>query len=155
MGGGKLVITGVDGLSSHVGQDLGVSGWLEITQATVDAFADATGDRQWIHVDPVRALDSPFGGTIAHGLLTLSLGVYFAAEVFEIQGVAAGLNYGYDKVRFPAPLSVGSRLRMRVRLDAAEVVPGGAQFTTVHTFECEGGDKPVCVAEQLSRVFLS
>jgi len=147
------VINGLDELKSRVGEELGVSDWLEVTQEAVDAFADATGDHQWIHVDPQRAKDTPFGGTIAHGLYTLSLGPQFSYALFEIQCVAFGLNYGYNKVRFPAPLPVGSRVRMRATLSAADDVPGGVQFTVTQTFEREGGDKPVCVAESLSRVY--
>ena len=147
------VIHGLDELKSKVGQELGVSDWLEVTQEAVDAFADATGDHQWIHVDPERAKETPFGGTIAHGLYTLSLGPRFSYAMFEISGVAFGINYGYDKVRFPAPLPVGSKVRMRASLSKAEDVPGGVQFTVTQTFEREGGDKPVCVAESLSRVY--
>jgi acyl dehydratase len=147
------VINGLDELKGRVGQELGVSDWLEVTQEAVDAFAEATGDHQWIHVDPQRAKETPFGGTIAHGLYTLSLGPRFSYAMFEIQGIAFGINYGYDKVRFPAPLPVGSRVRMRASLAAVQDVPGGLQFTITQTFEREGGDKPVCVAESVSRVF--
>ena len=148
-----LTINGIEDLRARVGQELGVSDWHEVTQSAIDAFAEATGDHQWIHVDPERAKETPFGGTIAHGLYTLSLGPQFAYDLFTVEGVAFGLNYGYDKVRFPAPLPVGSRVRMRARLTAVEDVPGGVQFTVTQTFEREGGDKPVCVAESLSRVY--
>jgi acyl dehydratase len=147
------VINGLDELKRKVGQELGVSDWLEVTQEAVDAFADATGDHQWIHVDPERAKETPFGGTIAHGLYTLSLGPKFSYDMFEIAGVAFGINYGYDRVRFPAPLPVGSKVRMRAALTKAEEVPGGMQLTVTQTFEREGGDKPVCVADALARVF--
>jgi acyl dehydratase len=147
------VINGLDDLKSRVGEELGVSDWLEVTQEAIDAFADATGDHQWIHVDPERAKDTPFGGTIAHGLYTLGLGPQFSYSLFEVAGVAFGLNYGYNKVRFPAPLPVGSRVRMRATLSAADEVPGGVQFMVTQTFEREGGDKPVCVAESLTRVY--
>jgi acyl dehydratase len=147
------VINGLDELKGKVGQELGVSDWLEVTQDAVNAFADATGDHQWIHVDVERAKETPFGGTIAHGLYTLSLGPQFSYSMFSIEGVAFGVNYGYNKVRFPAPLPVGSRVRMRAALTAVEDVPGGVQFTVTQTFEREGGDKPVCVAESVSRVF--
>jgi acyl dehydratase len=147
------VINGLDELKSRLGEELGVSDWVEVTQEAIDAFAQATGDHQWIHVDPERAKETPFGGTIAHGLYTLSLGPRFSYELFEIAGVAFGLNYGYDKVRFPAPLPVGSRVRMRATLSAVDEVPGGLQFTVTQTFEREGGDKPVCVAESLARVY--
>jgi acyl dehydratase len=147
------VINGLDELKGRVGQELGVSEWLEVTQEAVDAFADATGDHQWIHVDPERAKETPFGGTIAHGLYTLSLGPQFSYAMFTVEGIAFGLNYGYEKVRFPAPLPVGSRVRMRAALSEAHDVPGGVQFTVTQTFEREDGDKPVCVAESVSRVF--
>ena len=147
------VINGLDELKRRVGHELGVSDWLEVTQEAIDAFADATGDHQWIHVDAERAKETPFGGTIAHGLYTLSLGPQFSYAMFEIAGVAFGINYGYNKVRFPAPLPVGSRVRMRATLTHADEVPGGVQFTVTQTFEREGGDKPVCVAESLARVY--
>jgi acyl dehydratase len=147
------VINGLDELKAKVGQELGVSDWLEVTQEAIDAFADATGDHQWIHVDPERAKETLFGGTIAHGLYTLSLGPRFSYALFEVQGVAFGLNYGYNKVRYPAPLPVGSRVRMRATLTAADEIPGGLQITVTQTFEREGGDKPVCVAESVSRIY--
>jgi acyl dehydratase len=147
------VINGLDELKSKVGEELGVSDWHEVTQEEVDAFADATGDHQWIHVDPQRAKETPFGGTIAHGLYTLSLGPQFSYAMFELKGVSFGLNYGYNKIRYPAPLPVGSRVRMRATLAAVEEVPGGVQFTVTQTFEREGGDKPVCVAESLARAY--
>jgi acyl dehydratase len=147
------VINGLDDLKQRVGEELGVSDWLEVTQEAIDAFAAATGDHQWIHVDPERAKETPFGGTIAHGLYTLGLGPQFSYAIFEVAGVAFGLNYGYNKVRFPAPLPVGTKVRMRATLSAAEEVPGGVQFIVTQTFEREGGDKPVCVAESLARVY--
>jgi acyl dehydratase len=147
------VINGLEELKSKVGEELGVSDWVEVTQEAIDAFADATGDHQWIHVDPERAKDTPFGGTIAHGLYTLSLGPQLSYSLFEVQGVAFGLNYGYNKVRYPAPLPVGSKVRMRATLTAAEDIPGGLQMTITQTFEREGGDKPVCVAESVSRIY--
>ncbi|QEC46643.1 MaoC family dehydratase [Baekduia soli] len=147
------VINGLEELKSRVGEELGVSDWFEVTQESVDAFAETTGDHQWIHVDPERAKDTPFGGTIAHGLYTLSLGPRFSYALFEIRGAAFGLNYGYDRVRFPAPLPIGSRVRMRATLSAAVEVPGGVQFTVTQTFEREGGDKPVCVADAVARYY--
>ena len=143
----------VEDLKAAVGQELGVSDWYEVTQERVDAFADATGDHQWIHVDPERAKGTPFGGTIAHGLFTLSLGPGLRGDTMELAGFAAVLNYGYGKVRFPAPLPVGSKLRMRMTLQEVSEIPGGAQITMLCTLEREGGDKPVCVAETLSRVY--
>jgi acyl dehydratase len=147
------VINGLEELKSKVGQELGVSDWIDVTQEGVDAFAETTGDHQWIHVDPERAKDTPFGGTIAHGLYTLSLGPQLSYSLFEVEGVAFGLNYGYNKVRYPAPLPVGSKLRMRATLTAADDIPGGLQMTVTQTFEREGSDKPVCVAESVSRIY--
>jgi len=146
-------ITGLDDLRAATGAELGVTDWHEVTQAEVDAFADATGDHQWIHVDPVRAAQSPLGGTIAHGLYTLSLGPAMTAGLLSFEGFAFALNYGYNRVRFPAPVPVGARVRVRVTLAAVEDIPGGAQITIVQTFECEGADKPVCVAESLAQVY--
>ena len=148
-------ITGMDGLRAAVGNELGVTDWREVTQAEVDAFADATGDHQWIHVDPERAAASPLGGTIAHGLLTLSLAPAMTASLLSFEGFAFALNYGYDRVRFPGPLPVGSRVRMRATLAKVDDIPGGAQITIVQTFEREGVDKPVCVAESLARVYVA
>jgi acyl dehydratase len=147
------VINGLEELKSKVGEELGVSDWVDVTQEAIDAFADATGDHQWIHVDPERAKDTPFGGTIAHGLYTLSLGPQLSYSLFEVTGVAFGLNYGYNKVRYPAPLPVGSKVRMRATLTAADDIPGGLQMTVTQTFEREGGDKPVCVAESVARIY--
>jgi acyl dehydratase len=147
------VINGLDELKGRVGEELGVSDWYDVTQERVNAFAEATGDFQWIHVDEERAKETPFGGTIAHGLYTLSLGPQFSYSMFSIEGIAFGLNYGYNKVRFPAPLPVGSKVRMRAALSDVTDIPGGVQFVVTQTFEREGGDKPVCVAESVSRVY--
>ncbi|HKG03892.1 MAG TPA: MaoC family dehydratase, partial [Conexibacter sp.] len=119
-----LALHGVEELRSRLGQELGVSGWHEVTQEEIDAFAQVTGDDYWIHVDPDRARSTPFGSTIAHGLLTLSLGPRFSYEIYEVTGVAFGVNYGFGRVRFPAPLPVGSRVRMRATLTAVDDVPG-------------------------------
>jgi acyl dehydratase len=146
-------ITGLDGLRAAVGETLGTSEWHEVTQDDINAFADVTGDHQWIHVDTERAKDTPFGGTIAHGYYTLSLAPRFNAQVMALDGFAFAINYGLNRVRFPAPLPVGSRVRMTARLADLEDVPGGAQMTLELTFEREGGDKPVCVAETLARVY--
>ena len=127
--------------------------WHLVTQEEINQFADATGDHQWIHVDVERARSSPFGGTIAHGYYTLSLAPRFSYAMFSFSGFAFGVNYGLNRVRFPAPMPVGERVRMRARLLAVDEVPGGAQLTTELTFEREGGEKPVCVAESLSRVY--
>jgi acyl dehydratase len=148
-----LILKGVDDVKSRVGQELGVSDWLEVTQEAIDQFADATGDHQFIHVDVEKAKQTPFGGTIAHGYFTLSLAPRFAYEMYTIENVAFALNYGANRVRFPAPLKVGSRVRMRAVLSAVEDVPGGVQLMTTCTFEVKGGDKPVCVAETLTRIF--
>jgi acyl dehydratase len=146
-------ISGLDELKQTEGQDLGTSAWHEVTQDAIDAFADVTGDHQWIHVDPERARDTPFGGTIAHGYYTLSLAPMFTQQIFGLDGFGFAVNYGLNKVRFPAPLPVGSRVRMRAKLAALDEIPGGAQITVQVTFEREGGDKPVCVAETVARVY--
>jgi acyl dehydratase len=148
-----LTVNGIDELKSRVGEELGVSEWHDVTQEKVDAFAAVTGDDQWIHVDPERAKETPFGGTIAHGYYTLSLAPRFSYDLFKLEGVAFGLNYGLNKVRFPAPMPVGERVRMRMELQSVDDIPGGAQITMKLTFERDGGDKPVCVAESLSRVY--
>ena len=147
-------LTGPDEVKAAVGQELGVSDWYEVTQETINRFAEVTGDHQWIHTDPEKAAQTPFGGTIAHGLFTLSLGPKFSYEVMDVQGFAFGVNYGYGKVRFPAPVPVGKRLRMRAALTNVDDVPGGIQITVTQTFEVEGGEKPVCVAESLARLFV-
>jgi acyl dehydratase len=139
-------------LPSLVGQEVAVTDWLTVTQQQVDLFAQATGDHQWIHVDPERARAGPFGTTIAHGFLTLSLLPRFFESAFEIAGSRMGINYGLNKVRFPAPVPVGSRLRARLKLLACEPVDqNGVQMTWQVTVEREGGAKPVCVAESLVR----
>jgi acyl dehydratase len=148
-----LTLTGMDEVRSYVGKELGVSRWLEVTQEAIDEFADATGDHQWIHVDPERAKDTPFGGTIAHGYYTLSLAPMFSYEMFSMEGFAFGVNYGLNRVRFPAPMPVGGKVRMRAKLASVDEIPGGAQILSELTFEREGGEKPVCVAESLARVY--
>ena len=146
-------INGIDELKAAEGETLGTSDWYEVTQEAIDAFADVTGDHQWIHVDPERAKETPFGGTIAHGYYTLSLAPRFSYDMFKFDGFAFGVNYGLNRVRFPAPMPVGQKVRMRAKLLAIEEIPGGAQITTELTFEREGAEKPVCVAESLARVF--
>ena len=146
-------ITGLAGLREVEGEVIGTSGWREITQADVDAFADVTGDHQWIHVDPERARETPFGGTIAHGYFTLSLAPALMNEVMELQGFVFAVNYGLNRVRFPAPMPVGGKVRATVRLKGLEDIPGGGQMTLEMTFEREGGEKPVCIAETLARVY--
>jgi acyl dehydratase len=146
-------ITGLDELKKAEGEDVGTSEWLEVTQDAIDAFADVTGDHQWIHVDPKRAKDTPYGGTIAHGYYTLSLAPRFTEQILGLEGFAFAVNYGLNRVRFPAPLPVGSKVRMAARLADVADIPGGAQIKLELTFEREGGDKPVCVAESLARVY--
>lgn len=143
-------IDGIGGLRALVGQSLGTSEWHLVTQDVISAFAEATGDRYWIHTDPARAREAPFGSTIAHGLLTLSLGPACSYEIYDVVGVDL-LNYGYGKVRFPAPLPVDSRVRMHATLQDVQDAGAGATFTVVQTFEREGHDKPVCVAEAVLR----
>jgi acyl dehydratase len=138
-------------LQALVGQPLGSSAWIEITQARIDQFAQATGDHQWIHIDPQRAKDGPFGTTIAHGFLTLSLLPEMSASAFELRDTRMGVNYGLNRVRFTAPVPVGSRLRGHFKLLAFEPIEGGAQLTTEVTMEREGSSKPVCIAESLAR----
>lgn len=148
-----LILTGLDEIKGYLGKELGVSDWHLVTQERIDRFAEVTGDDQWIHVDPERAKQSPFGGTIAHGYYTLSLAPRFSYDMFKFEGFAFGVNYGLNRVRFPAPLPVGDKVRMRAKLAAVEELPGGAQITSELTFEREGGEKPVCVAESLARVY--
>lgn len=145
------MLDGIDQVHAAVGRHLGYSEWLEVTQERVDLFADATGDHQWIHVDPERAKDGPFGGPIAHGYLTMSLSNYFLPQVVDVRGFSAGVNYGANKVRFPAPVLVGSRVRAGVELVEVDEVTGGIQTTMRITIEVEGSDKPACVIEALSR----
>jgi acyl dehydratase len=142
-------------LADLVGHEIGVSDWITVDQARIDQFAQATGDHQWIHVDPVRAAAGPFGATIAHGYLTLSLLPKIFETAIAIDDVRMGVNYGLNRVRFPAPVLAGSRLRGHLRLLAYDALPGGAQLTTEVTLEREGGDKPVCVAQALSRRYTS
>jgi acyl dehydratase len=147
------VINGVDELKSLVGEHLGYSDWMEITQERVNQFADATGDHQWIHVDVERAKEGPFGGPIAHGYLTLSLGPVLQTEVFRLEGFSMGVNYGANKIRFPAPVPVGSKLRLGVKLLSVEDIAGGIQMVSEFTFEVEGASKPSCVAEVVLRSY--
>src|SRR3954462_15946448 len=146
-------ITGLDELKAAEGEVLGTSDWHEVTQTDVDRFAYVTGDLQWIHVDVERAKDTPFGGTIAHGYLTLRLGPILNNQVFKLEGFAFALNYGLNKVRFPAPVPVGSKVRSAPKIAGVTDVPGGAQIVFETTFEVEGADKPVCVAESVVRVY--
>ena len=138
-------------LQGLVGQELAVSEWVAIEQSRIDAFAEATGDRQWIHVDTVRAAAGPFGATVAHGFLTLSLIPLLSETAWAVDDVRMGVNYGLNRVRFTAPVRVGSRLRGRFKLLSYEPLDGGAQLTVEVLIEIEGGSKPACVAESLSR----
>ncbi|KIF70567.1 dehydratase [Streptomyces sp. AcH 505] len=148
------VFTSADELRAGIGEQLGHSDWLEIDQKRIDLFADATGDHQWIHVDPERAARGPFGTTIAHGYLTLSLLPVLVPQIVQVENVKMGINYGTNKVRFPSPVPVGSRLRASAVLRDVTPASGGAQQVTVEvTVEREGGDKPVCVAESVSRYY--
>ncbi len=142
----------LDDLLEATGRHLGWSDWVEVTQERVNLFADATGDHQWIHVDVERAqAESPFGGPIAHGYLTLALSNLFLPQLIEVPGASAGVNYGTGKVRFPSPVPVGSRVRGGAEITAAEAIPGGVQTTITITIQVEGQDKPACVIESLSR----
>ena len=139
-------------LLENVGKQLGASDWLEIDQERINLFADATGDHQWIHVDPERAAQGPFGSTIAHGYLTLSLVNLFLPQVVEVRGISMGVNYGSNKLRFPAPVPVGSRIRGSAELVEAEEVKGGAVQAVIRvTVEVEGSDRPACVVDTISR----
>ena len=139
--------TSLDELTGAAGEQLGTSDWLAIDQDRVDVFADATKDHQWIHVDRERAATGPFGGTIAHGYLTLSLIPWFASQVFALETPGAKLNYGLNKVRFPHPVKVGARLRAHVTLETVEDIPTGKQLTMTYVLEIEDEPKPACVAE--------
>ena len=149
-----MIVHGLAELKTRAGADLGHSGWLEITQDRVNLFADATGDHQWIHVDPERAKQGPFGGPSAHGYLTLSLAPVLFGQVLRVDGISMGVNYGLNKVRFPAPVAVGSKVRMGATLAGVEDIAGGAQLIVDMTFEVEGKDKPVCVAQAIYRNYV-
>ncbi|MGX1273460.1 MaoC family dehydratase [Streptomyces phaeoluteigriseus] len=149
----SLTVNGLDELKKLAGGDLGTSEWIEVTQERIDTFADATGDHQWIHVDPERAAQGPFGAPIAHGYLTLSLFIPLFTELLDVQGVTTKVNYGLNKVRFPSPVKVGSRIRLTARLAEVEEVPGGVQITVDGAIEIEGGAKPAAVLQSLSRFY--
>lgn len=141
------VFDSLDSLKAAAGEELGTSGWLTVSQERINTFADATGDQQWIHVDPERAATGPFGGTIAHGYLTLSLLPVFAEEIFAVENIAFGMNYGANKVRFPAPVPVDSRLRATATLVSTNDIAIGTQIVVSFLVEREDADKPVCIAE--------
>lgn len=134
---------------------LGPSEWLEVTQEMVTAFADATMDRQWIHLDRERAAKGPYGTTVAHGFLVLSLGPHLVRQVLDLSALQAGINYGVNRVRFPSPTPVGSRLRLRVAIREVTALTNGARVTMEYTFERDGGDRPVCVAEVVSQMMFA
>jgi acyl dehydratase len=148
------VIDGIDGIKALVGEHLGYSDYIEITQERVNLFADATGDHQWIHIDVERAKkESPFGGPIAHGYLTLSLGPVLYPQVVAIEGFKMGVNYGANKIRFMSPVPVGGKVRLGVKVLSVDDIPGGIQSTMEFTFEVEGSAKPACVAEIIFRSY--
>ncbi|MCT9009537.1 MaoC family dehydratase [Streptomyces rhizosphaerihabitans] len=149
-----ITVNGLDELRKLAGGDLGTSEWTEVTQERIDTFADATGDHQWIHVDPARAAEGPFGAPIAHGYLTLSLFIPLFTELLEVEGVTTKVNYGLNKVRFPAPVKAGSRIRLVARLASVEDVPGGVQIAIDGTVEIDGGGKPAAVLQSLSRFYV-
>jgi acyl dehydratase len=146
-------IDGVDELEAFVGRHLGYSDWIVVDQERINRFADATGDHQWIHVDPVRAAEGPFKTTIAHGYLTLSMVPLLLGQVVRVQGVAMGVNYGCNKVRFPAPVPVDSELRLGATLASVEEVAGGVQVAVDVTLEVRGAEKPSCAAQVVYRYY--
>ena len=149
-----IVFDSADALLAAVGRDLGATEWMTVTQERVNTFADATDDHQWIHVDPVKAKDGPFGACVAHGYLTLSLAARFMPQLIEVRNMKMGVNYGCDKVRFPAPVRVGARIRGRGELVAVERArDGGLQSTLRLTVEIENEAKPACVVDTISRYY--
>jgi acyl dehydratase len=148
-----LSVKGIDGLKAVVGQHIGWSDYEVVDQAKIDRFADATGDHQWIHVDPERAKAGPFGGTIAHGYLTLALLPYFLPKLWDVEGFSMGVNYGCEKVRFPSPVPAGSKVRGGFTVDSVDEIPGGAQVLLTGTVEAEGAPKPSCVAQVVYRYY--
>ncbi|MFF1564186.1 MaoC family dehydratase [Streptomyces sp. NPDC058293] len=148
-----ITVNGLAELKKLAGSDLGTSEWIDVTQERIGTFADATGDHQWIHTDPERAKEGPFGVPIAHGYLTLSLFIPMFTELLDVEGVTTKVNYGLNKVRFPAPVPAGSRIRLAARLAGVEDVPGGVQITVDGTVEIEGAAKPACVLQSVSRFY--
>ncbi|MEU8979427.1 MaoC family dehydratase [Streptomyces sp. NPDC048309] len=149
----SITVNGLDELRKLAGSDLGTSEWIEITQERINTFADATGDHQWIHVDPERAAEGPFGAPIAHGFLSLSLFIPLFTELLDVEGVSTKVNYGLNKVRFPSPVKVGSRIRLVAKLASVEDVPGGVQIAVDGIIEIDGGGKPAAVLQSLSRFY--
>lgn len=151
----KLILKDIEALKQYIGKELGVSDWHLVTQDEINLFADATGDHQWIHVDVERAKrESPYGGPIAHGYYTLSLAPVLVAQAFEVQEKKMGINYGTEKVRFPAPVPIGNRVRAKVELATLQEIKGGVQANLKLTFEVEGQEKPACVAEVIYRYYV-
>lgn len=148
-----VTANGLDELAALAGSELGVTEWLEVGQERIDTFADATDDHQWIHTDPERAARGPFGAPIAHGYLTLSLFIPLFTDLLDVRGVTTKVNYGLDKVRFPAPVKAGARIRLRATLTSVDEVRGGVQIAVDGTVEIEGGDRPACVLRSLSRFY--
>jgi acyl dehydratase len=148
-----IVVTGLDELRTLTGSDLGVSDWMDITQERVDTFAEATGDHQWIHVDVERAARGPFGGTIAHGYLTLALVIPLWTQILRIEGIDMAVNYGLNRVRFPAPVPVGSQVRLHARVSAVDDIRDGVQLTADFTVQIRDTDKPAAVAQTLYRYY--
>jgi acyl dehydratase len=148
-------VTSITDLMRLEGKELGPSSWLEVTQEMVSAFADATLDRQWIHLDRDRATHGPYGTTVAHGFLVLSLGPHLVRQVLDLTALQAGINYGVNRVRFPSPTPVGTRLRLKVVIHEVTAVTNGARVTMNYTFEREGGERPVCVAEVVSQMMFA
>jgi len=146
--------TSLDDIRSAVGTQIGTSRWITLSQDRINAFAETTEDRQWLHVDPERAANGPFGTTIAHGYLTLSLLAPMLDEIIDVPWASAGINYGLNSVRFPSPAPVDSRVRGRAELLSATDIRGGLQITTLVTIEREGSEKPVCVAESVNRILV-
>jgi acyl dehydratase len=145
------VINGIAGVKAHVGQHLGFSPWIEVTQERINLFAEASGDRQWIHTDVKRAAEGPFGKTIAHGLLTLSMIGAMAPDVFKFEGFKMGVNYGFEKIRFISTVPVGSKLRLGAKVLSCEVLPNALQTLIELTIELQGSTKPACVAQMIVR----
>lgn len=145
------IYAGIDELAGAEGDSLGTTEWLTVDQARIDTFADATGDHQWIHTDPERAATGPFGGTIAHGLLTLSLLPVLTHQLYRVDNVKMAVNYGFDKVRFAEPVPAGARVRATSTLTSVSPVKGGMQATMTTTIEVEGSAKPACIAESIAR----
>ncbi len=146
-----MIVETLAELPALIGRELGPSPWIEVDQARIDTFADATGDHQWIHVDPERAAEGPFGGTIAHGMLTLSLLIPLWSELLDVREVRTKVNYGLGKVRFPAPVPAGAKIRLHASIAAVDPIPGGVQLTVDAVVEADGGGKPVCVAQPIVR----